>query len=418
MRKTCWCSATLSQRRIRPPTRKSRPSSESRAQGTTRRVICGNCLPRPPMRRLGSKTGGLNCRAHRERLPRKRSVMFLGTLIAYRTSSQSHQGTTYLAIKICKCQVSVMLQYLVTTEYAMGYMTYITNPHLPRLRMEAVRLVEQGWGIREVARHLGYSHGAVISWMKKAERMPHNLHAIPTRSSRPRHPRTLPVEMVEKILEYRRMFRPCSRVLKYLLERDGVSVSRSIIERTIQRYHLSRWGEEAPAYVCTQARCGKARDPRADRHHSRRAVRSATLPVYAARRLFALGACFSGRANRHRRQHPVPESRAGKGSLPLPDNPIRPWQRILPEVYNPGPGPRHVPPAQPHSYPERQCPPGTLQPHHPGRVHGKAASEPPRMAEGDPRVFEMVQRKAAAPGFGHAVANGCGYKLLKLIRWV
>ncbi len=142
-----------------------------------------------------------------------------------------------------------MLQYLVTTRYAMGYMAYTTNPHLPRLRMEAVRLVEQGWGIREVARHFHYSHGAVLNWVKKANRMQHHLHAIPTRSSRPHHPRTVPAEIVEKILTYRRKFRRCSLVLKFLMERDGIVVSRSSIERTIRRHHLSRWGRQKRRHV-------------------------------------------------------------------------------------------------------------------------------------------------------------------------
>jgi len=36
------------------------------------------------------------------------------------------------------------------------YMAYTSNPKLPKLRMEAVRLVRSGQSIRQVARHYGY----------------------------------------------------------------------------------------------------------------------------------------------------------------------------------------------------------------------------------------------------------------------
>ncbi len=35
-------------------------------------------------------------------------------------------------------------------------MAYTTNPHLPRVRIEAVGLVHKGWRKRKVARHLGF----------------------------------------------------------------------------------------------------------------------------------------------------------------------------------------------------------------------------------------------------------------------
>ena len=38
------------------------------------------------------------------------------------------------------------------------YMPYTNNPNLPRVRMEAVELVQQGKSVRETARHFGFAH--------------------------------------------------------------------------------------------------------------------------------------------------------------------------------------------------------------------------------------------------------------------
>jgi len=40
------------------------------------------------------------------------------------------------------------------------YMAYTTNPNLPRVRMDAVRLVRSGWSTRKVARHLGFNQAS------------------------------------------------------------------------------------------------------------------------------------------------------------------------------------------------------------------------------------------------------------------
>ena len=47
------------------------------------------------------------------------------------------------------------------------HMAYTTNPNLPLVRMEAVILVESGWSIGKTAKHFGFSHPSVISWLKK-----------------------------------------------------------------------------------------------------------------------------------------------------------------------------------------------------------------------------------------------------------
>lgn len=122
-------------------------------------------------------------------------------------------------------------------------MAYSINPHLPHVRMEAVKLVRSGWSTRKVARHMGYSQGVIVQWMKRApaSRM---ARIIPTRSSRPRHhPNELSLEMVRTILDYRQQYRRCAFFLHHMLEKDGYRLSLSSVKRTLQRNHMSRFSK-------------------------------------------------------------------------------------------------------------------------------------------------------------------------------
>lgn len=124
-------------------------------------------------------------------------------------------------------------------------MAYTINPNLPRLRMEAVKLVRSGQSIRSVARHFGYSHGAVIRWLAHARDLRPQAQTIPTRSSRPRHhPRELPEEVVSAILHVRAETRRCAEVVHHLLGQDGITVSLSSVKRVLRRHGLvnhSKW---------------------------------------------------------------------------------------------------------------------------------------------------------------------------------
>jgi len=116
------------------------------------------------------------------------------------------------------------------------YMAYSNNPNMPRVRMEAVRLVRKGWSVRKVARHLGYSHSAVVKWCKKAPENNPWARVIPTKSSRPwRHPNQLSERMVRTIITYRRKYKRCAQVLHHLLTQDGYNVSLSSVKRTLKR---------------------------------------------------------------------------------------------------------------------------------------------------------------------------------------
>jgi transposase InsO family protein len=124
-------------------------------------------------------------------------------------------------------------------------MPYSMNPHLPRLRLEAARLVvNEGWSTREVARHTGFDQSTIVRWVQYLK-MHHTGRTIPTQSSRPHaHPRQLPRELVATVLEYRLQHRRCAQVLHYLLTRDGYTVSLSSVKRILKRAgvtKVSRW---------------------------------------------------------------------------------------------------------------------------------------------------------------------------------
>lgn len=116
-------------------------------------------------------------------------------------------------------------------------MSYSKNPNLPRVRTGAVLLVRQGWSVRKTARYLGFSHCAVLKWLKKA---PINLHMhIPTLSSRPkRHPKELKPDIVSAIIEQRKKNNRCAEVVHCELLNKGIVVSLSSVKRTLKRQGL------------------------------------------------------------------------------------------------------------------------------------------------------------------------------------
>ena len=121
------------------------------------------------------------------------------------------------------------------------YMAYSTNPHLPRVRMDAIRLVRHGWSTREVARHFGYTHSAIVKWIARA---PHDLmrKTIPTQSSRPHtHPASLSPKIVSRILSLRQERNQCAEILHWRLAQEGVVLSLSSVKRVLRRYGCSRY---------------------------------------------------------------------------------------------------------------------------------------------------------------------------------
>lgn len=137
-------------------------------------------------------------------------------------------------------------------------MPYTTNPHRPRLRAQAVRLVEKdGKSLRAVARYYGVEASTVMRWVRKSPEG--GSREIPTALSRPKsHPKQLKKELVEKICEVRKRRGRCAEVVRQTLLNEGVKVSLSSVKRVLdregltkkrsawKRYHLS---EERPEAV-------------------------------------------------------------------------------------------------------------------------------------------------------------------------
>lgn len=125
-------------------------------------------------------------------------------------------------------------------------MAYTSNPNLPRVRMQAVELVQQGWSIRKTAKHFGFAHNTVLNWTKrKPEYGWHGQLVIPTLSSRPyHHPKTLPDLLVKRILDIRKERNQCAEVIHHLLLGKGILISLSSVKRVLKRAgctRFSRW---------------------------------------------------------------------------------------------------------------------------------------------------------------------------------
>ena len=113
------------------------------------------------------------------------------------------------------------------------------NPHLPKVRWQAVKMLRSGKSTREVARYFGYAQSTVVRWEQKARLL--NAGPIPTESSRPkRSPLALPEEVVKKIIEKRLERNRCGQVVHQELLRSGVMVSLSSVQRTLDRCHLTK----------------------------------------------------------------------------------------------------------------------------------------------------------------------------------
>ena len=123
-------------------------------------------------------------------------------------------------------------------------MPYTMNPNLPRLRMQATRLlIKQGWSTRQAARYTGFDHSTIVRWVQKARFS--NLPNIPTLSSCPKHhPRALSGNIVAAILKHRQQYGRYAEVIHYELAKSGLAVSLSSVKRTLKRYGLvypSKW---------------------------------------------------------------------------------------------------------------------------------------------------------------------------------
>lgn len=119
-------------------------------------------------------------------------------------------------------------------------MPYTTNPHLPRVRMQAVLLLRKGWSTRKVAKHFGFNQSTIVRWNKRASDDGRN--TIPTLSSRPTtHPRKLDWHVVQRIIQLRiKTNGRCSEVIHKMLSNEGIRISLRSVKRTLLRNGLTR----------------------------------------------------------------------------------------------------------------------------------------------------------------------------------
>lgn len=111
--------------------------------------------------------------------------------------------------------------------------------------MEAVRLVrEQGWSVRDTARHFGFTHSAVVKWLARAKYLPQNSQLIPTRSSRPEHsPNALDPAIIRHILDLRVERNQCAEIIHWRLRQEGIPISISSVKRVLRRHGISKYSK-------------------------------------------------------------------------------------------------------------------------------------------------------------------------------
>lgn len=108
---------------------------------------------------------------------------------------------------------------------------------MPRVRRDAAAMVYKGSTPTEVGRRFGVGSSTICKWVKKAQKT--GLHPIPTQSSRPKHhPKELPRDIVEQIVQVRLKSGRCAEVVHKQLANEGVAVSLSSVKRTLDRKHL------------------------------------------------------------------------------------------------------------------------------------------------------------------------------------
>lgn len=120
-------------------------------------------------------------------------------------------------------------------------MAYTTNPHLPKLRAKAVRMVQEGNSIRSVARYFGYEPSTIMRWYRKVPQ-PLGVLEIPTVSSRPHHhPNETSPELVNRIRELRCLTDGrCAEVIHQLLLNEDTIVSLSTVKRVLDRTGMTK----------------------------------------------------------------------------------------------------------------------------------------------------------------------------------
>lgn len=119
-------------------------------------------------------------------------------------------------------------------------MAYVTNPWIPKVRRQAVNDVVLGRLTQaQASRKYGVHRATIGKWIKRASTDKRKY--IDTTPSRPHyHPNQLSSEVVERVLQMRKETKRCAPVLQALLQKDGVDVSLSSVERILRKHNLTR----------------------------------------------------------------------------------------------------------------------------------------------------------------------------------
>jgi transposase InsO family protein len=117
---------------------------------------------------------------------------------------------------------------------------YTTNPQMPRVRRDAVRMLLKGYSTRAVARHFGFSQRVIVTWAQKAKDV--GDHPIPTKSSRPKtSPKRLSKEVRDRVSDTRKALGRSIEVIHHAVQKEGIDVSLSSVYRILRdRYFLKR----------------------------------------------------------------------------------------------------------------------------------------------------------------------------------
>ena len=119
-------------------------------------------------------------------------------------------------------------------------MAYTINPMLPRVRMEAVRLIKhKRWSTRKVARYTGYAQSTIVKWCKRDKTG--GWREIPTLSSKPRHhPKELKETIINEIIKTRLEINRSSEIVHKVLKDREIDISLSSVKRTLDRHNMLR----------------------------------------------------------------------------------------------------------------------------------------------------------------------------------
>ena len=114
-------------------------------------------------------------------------------------------------------------------------MSYTTNPHIGKVRRDAVNLVKyRHWSMRKVAIRFGVEPSTISRWCAHAYAT--GWHEIPTKSSRPHtSPNALKKEIVNAIIQKRIGRRRCGQHIHHELSKEGITVSLPSVQRTLDR---------------------------------------------------------------------------------------------------------------------------------------------------------------------------------------